>query len=243
LSALVTAIFWLLFAATSPLACVLGVLLWVVTTPFDPDRRILHGFLCRWSFQYLRWNPAWDVRVLHRERLPRGPAVLVANHQSMADIVVVMGLYHPFKFVSKASLFRLPLVGWLMKLAKYVRVERGKAHSMAKMMDDCRGWLARGMPVLIFPEGTYSPDGKLLPFKRGAAALAIGAQVPLVPVLIEGTRSLVVEDGPWMSPRCRVRLTVLEPIGVAELGSDDAALTERVRRLLEAGLEAGAASR
>lgn len=236
MSALVTAVFWLLFALTSPLACVLGVLVWAVSAPFDPDRRLLHAFLCRWCFQYLRWNPAWDVRVLHRELLPKGPAVLVANHQSMADIVVVMGLYHPFKFVSKASLFSLPMVGWLMKLAKYVRVERGKAHSMANMMQDCRHWLSRGMPVLIFPEGTYSPDGKLLPFKRGAAALAIGAQVPVVPVLIEGTRSLVVEDGPWMSPRCRVRVTVLEPIAAADLGGDAAALTERLRRLFEAGL-------
>ncbi|MHB8878350.1 MAG: lysophospholipid acyltransferase family protein [Myxococcaceae bacterium] len=233
MSALVTAVFWLLFAVTSPIAFVLGVLLWAVSAPFDPDRRLLHAFLCRWSFQYLGWNPGWDIRVLHRERLPAGAAVLVANHQSMADIVAVMGLFHPFKFVSKASLFSLPMVGWLMTLARYVRLERGKAHSTARMMTDCRFWLARGMPVLIFPEGTYSPDGKLLPFKVGAAVLAITAKVPIVPVLIEGTRSLVIEDGPWMSPRCRVRVTVLPPIEAAELGEDEQELTARVRKLFE----------
>ena len=236
MSALVTAVFWLLFAATSPIAFAIGALLWAASLPFDPNRRLLHGFVCRWTFQYLRWNPAWDIQVLHRERLPAGPAVLAANHQSMADIVAAMGLYHPFKFVSKASLFRLPLVGWLMTMAKYVRVERGKAHSMARMMDDCRHWLARSEAVLIFPEGTYSPDGSLLPFKRGAAVLAIGARVPVVPVLIEGTRSLVIEDGPWMSPRCRVRVTVLPPIEVGELGDDAAELTARLRKRFEAAL-------
>lgn len=233
---LVTAVFWLLFAATLPLAFVLGTVLWAVTLPFDPNRRVLHAFICRWSFAYLRWNPGWDVKVLHRERLPAGPAVLAANHQSMADIIAVMGLFHPFKFVSKASLFSLPFVGWLMRLAKYVHLERGRVRSMARMFADCRAWLARGVPVLLFPEGTYSPDGRLLPFKRGAATLAIEARVPLVPVVIEGVRSLVVEDGPWLHARCRVRVTVLPPIEVAELGSDEVELTERLRRRFEEAL-------
>lgn len=227
---LVTVLFWLLFALTAPVAFLLGVALFALTAPFDPDRRVLHAFICRWTFQYLRWNPAWDVEVLHRERLPQGAAVLVANHQSMADIVASMGLFYPFKFVSKGSLFHLPLVGWMMTLLRHVRVERGRRSSMQAMMTTCKGWLERQMAVLIYPEGTYSADGQLLPFKRGAFALAIECQVPLVPILIEGTRELVLGDGPWMSPTCRVRVTVLPPLQRDELGKDDQALADKVRR-------------
>ncbi len=228
---LVTILFWLVFASSSLVAFLIGVLLFLATAAFDPHRAILHAFICRWTHGYLLLNPAWDVKVLHRERLPPGASVLVANHQSMADIVASMGLRHPFKFVSKSSLFSLPVVGWMMSLLRYVRVERGRPHSMQKMLEDCRRWIRRGVPVLIYPEGTYSTDGKLLPFKRGAFLLAIQEQVPLVPVLIEGTPGLVHEDGPWLSARCRIRVTVMPPIEVEELGGNEEALSARVRAL------------
>ncbi len=233
---LVTALFWLVFAATAPIGFVLGVLLAVATAPFDRDRRLVHLFICRWVFSYLKLNPLWDVRVHGRERIPAGPSVIIANHQSMADIVACMGLMRSFKFVSKTSLFSLPLIGWMMSLAKYVSVERGKLRSARQMLDQCRYWLHRRMPILFFPEATYSPDGRLLPFKRGAFVLAIEEKVPMVPVLIEGTAGLVVEDGPWLNPRCAIRITVLKPIEVGELGEDDDELTGRVRALFVGAL-------
>jgi len=233
---LVTALFWLAFAATAPIGFVLGVLLFAASAPFDPQRRLVHLFICRWCFTYLKLNPLWDVRVEGRGRIPPGPSVIIANHQSMADIVACMGLMRSFKFVSKSSLFSIAVVGWMMTLAKYVSVERGKPHSTQQMLDRCRYWLRRGMPVLIFPEGTYSTDGQLLPFKRGAFALAIEQGVPIVPVLIEGTTGLVIEDGPWMNPRCKIRITVLEPLQATALGNDDEELTARVRALFERAL-------
>lgn len=234
---LVTALFWLAFVATAPIGFVLGVLLAAASAPFDPQRRLVHLFICRWCFTYLQLNPLWDIRVEGRRRMPPGPSVIVANHQSMADIVACMGLMRSFKFVSKSSLFSLPLVGWMMTLAKYVSVERGKPHSTQQMLDRCRYWLRRGMPVLIFPEGTYSTDGKLLPFKRGAFALAIEEGMPIVPVLIEGTTGLVIEDGPWLNPRCKIRITVLEPLEITALGHDDEELTQRVRALFARALD------
>lgn len=209
---LVSIVFWLVFVLTSPIGFLLGLWVWLAALPFDPDRRALHRFLCRWTFTYLRLFPGWDVRVEGREHLPKGPCVFVANHQSMADVVVVMGLATQFKYVSKASLFQLPLVGWMMRLAQYVSLERGSAHSTHRMMEKCRAWLRRGMPVLIFPEGTYSDGSRLLPFKRGAFALAAEEQVPLVPVVVEGTTGLIVGDGPWLSPRCRIRVKVQPPV-------------------------------
>jgi 1-acyl-sn-glycerol-3-phosphate acyltransferase len=234
---LVTIWFGLVFLVTAPVCTVLGVLLWLVSTPFDRNRALLHAFVCHWChWLYLSIWPGWHVRVEGRELLPPGPAVIVANHQSAADILATMGLFRPFKFVSKESLFRLPMVGWLMSLMEYVPVKRGHVHAMDRMLEDCRGWLRRGVAVLIFPEGTYAPPGQRLPFKRGAFRLAIEERVPVVPVVLEGTTQLLEGDGPWMGVRARVRVRVLPPLPVESLGQDETALAERVRALYSESL-------
>ncbi|MGQ0506826.1 MAG: lysophospholipid acyltransferase family protein [Myxococcaceae bacterium] len=232
--ALVTVYFWSVFALTAPVLFLLGALLFLLTAPFDPDRRLIHAYICRVTFTYLKIVPGWRVRIQGRELLPRGPCVIVANHQSMADILACMGLFHPFKFVSKASLFGVPLVGWMMTLARYVSVERGKAKSTYRMLESCRFWLRRGVPVLIYPEGTYSGGRQMLPFKRGAFVLAIEEQVPLVPVALRGTSEIIFEDGPWMNPRAKAKVQVLAPISPQQLGRDEEALSNHVRALLEA---------
>ena len=211
-SAAVTVAFWVVVGLTMPLLFLVAALIFAVTAPFDPDRRVLHAFVCRSCHAYLRVNPLWRVRVEGRERIPRGPSVLVVNHQSMADVAACMGLHRPFKFVSKASLFSLPVVGWAMKMLRYVRLERGRPHSTRAMLDQCRHWLRRGLAVLMFPEGTYAPGAALLHFKPGAFVLARDERVPMVPVLISGTRDLVVGDGPWMAPRVNIRIRVLDPL-------------------------------
>ena len=211
-SVAVTVAFWLVAALTMPVLFVVVTLVFLVTAPFDPDRRALHAFVCRTCHAYLHLNPLWRVRVVGREHIPPGASVLVVNHQSLADVAACMGLHRPFKFVSKASLFSLPLVGWAMRMLRYVRLERGRPHSTRVMLEDCRRWLRRGMAVLMFPEGTYAPGEALLHFKPGAFLLARDEHVPLVPVLLSGTRALVVGDGPWMAPRVDILVRVLEPV-------------------------------
>jgi 1-acyl-sn-glycerol-3-phosphate acyltransferase len=234
---IVTVVFAVVFALTAPVCLVVCAVLWLIGAIADPDRHWVHAFLSRWGFQYFRVNPFWRIRVEGRERIPDGPSVLVVNHQSLADVVAVLGLYRRFKFVSKASLFQLPLVGWSMGLARYMRVVRGRPHSTQLMLEDCRAWLRRGVAVLIFPEGTYAPPGRLLPFKRGAFRLAIEERVPLVPVVLEGTRGLVLGDGPWLEPRSRIRVRVLPPWPSSELGTDEGALADRVRELYRRELD------
>jgi len=234
-SAAVTVAFWVVVGLTMPLLFLVAALIFAVTAPFDPDRRVLHAFVCRSCHAYLRVNPLWRVRVEGRERIPRGPSVLVVNHQSMADVAACMGLHRPFKFVSKASLFSLPVVGWAMKMLRYVRLERGRPHSTRAMLDQCRHWLRRGMSVLMFPEGTYAPGAALLHFKPGAFVLARDERVPMVPVLISGTRDLVVGDGPWMAPRVNIRIRVLDPVDFpagADAVQVAAAMRERFAREL-----------
>jgi 1-acyl-sn-glycerol-3-phosphate acyltransferase len=221
--------YWLVFTSTILVGIVVASLLWLVTLPFDRQRRAVHWLICAWGHQYLRAWPLWSTRVEGREKLPKEPCVIIANHQSMADIIAVLGLYYPFKFVSKASLFSVPVLGWLMKMARYVSVERGRVKSMNEMMEACRTWLRAGMSVMIFPEGTYASDGHLLPFKTGAFVLAIEERVPIAPVVLEGTPQLIFEDGPWLSPTARIRVRVMEPISPEELGTDAEAAAAKVR--------------
>ena len=234
-SAAVTVAFWMVVGLTMPLLFLVAALLFAVTAPFDPDRRVLHAFVCWSCHAYLHVNPLWRVRVEGRERIPRGASVLVVNHQSMADVAACMGLHRPFKFVSKASLFSLPVVGWAMKMLLYVRLERGRPHSTRAMLDQCRHGLRRGIAVLMFPEGTYAPGAALLHFKPGAFVLARDERVPMVPVLISGTRDLVVGDGPWMAPRVNIRIRVLDPLDFpagADAVQVAAAMRERFAREL-----------
>jgi len=234
-SAAVTVAFWVVVGLTMPLLFLVAALIFAVTAPFDPDRRVLHAFVCRSCHAYLRVNPLWRVRVEGRERIPRGPSVLVVNHQSMADVAACMGLHRPFKFGCQASLFSLPVVGWAMKMLRYVRLERGRPHSTRAMLDQCRHWLRRGLAVLMFPEGTYAPGAALLHFKPGAFVLARDERVPMVPVLISGTRDLVVGDGPWMAPRVNIRIRVLDPVDFpagADAVQVAAAMRERFAREL-----------
>jgi len=231
-SVAVTLLFSLVLLLTAPVCVALGLLLLAVTFPFDADRRALHALVCRWTFGYLRLNPFWRIRVEGRELLPAGPAVLVANHQSLSDIVVAMGLFHPYKFVSKVSLFRLPLVGWMMRLIRHIPLHRGHPRSTRAMLETSRAWLRRGVAVFFFPEGTYAEGEEMLPFKGGAFRLAIEEQVPVVPVLLQGTRALVAGDGPWLAVRADVRLTVLPPRLPAP-GTDAEALAEEVRAALQ----------
>ena len=227
-----TAVFGLWFLLTAPVCTVLGALLWLVTLPFDKNHALLHAFVCRWChLVYLRAWPGWRVSVEGRELLPPGPAVLISNHQSAMDIVTAMGLFHPFKFVAKSSLFNVPMVGWMMTLMEYVPVERGHPHAMEKMLEDSRRWLRRGVAVFVFPEGTYAPVDQRLPFKRGAFRLAIEEKVPVVPVMLEGTTDIIEGDGPRMHAWATVRVRVLPPLPVESLGDDETVLAARVRAL------------
>lgn len=205
--------YWVFVAATMPLFFLVALAIFLVTLPFDRRRVALHLFSCFWASFYVYANPLWRVRFTGRDKLPcRGPAVIVANHLSLVDILVLYGLYRPFKWVSKAELFRIPIVGWNMVLNDYVRLRRGDRESIRAMMDHCRRHLARGAPVLIFPEGTRSATGALQPFKDGAFRLAMDAAVPVFPVAIRGTYDTVPKSGLVLRNRMDGVVQVLAPL-------------------------------
>ncbi|HYO65101.1 MAG TPA: lysophospholipid acyltransferase family protein [Archangium sp.] len=238
-------LFWSFFVASSAVLFCVALVLFVVTWPFDRDGRVLHLFSCGWAQLYFWVNPGWRLRIQGRERLPwHGPAVLVSNHQSLGDILVLFGLYRPFKWVSKASNFKLPFLGWNMYLNRYVGLVRGDKESIAKMMAQCERWLERGVPVLLFPEGTRSPDTQMRPFKDGAFRLAHAKGCPLIPMVLTGTGDTLAKHGLLIRFRANCEVSVLAPVDPRAF-PDPAALRDHVFGLMQqekVRLESGAAA-
>ncbi|HUL58090.1 MAG TPA: lysophospholipid acyltransferase family protein [Anaeromyxobacteraceae bacterium] len=229
-------VYWAYAVAIMPPLMAGAILIWLVTLPFDRRRVVLHLYSCVWGSLYVWSNPLWRVRIEGREKLPwKGPAVLVANHLSLLDILVLYDLFRPFKWVAKAELFKVPFVGWNMWINDYVRVLRGDRESIKEMMDHCRRHLARGTPVLLFPEGTRSQDGRLQRFKDGAFRLATDAGCPLFPIAISGTFDALPKHGLVMRDRARILVKVLEPLHPQDFASSDA-LRDAARAAIAAAL-------
>ena len=229
-------LYWIFFVLTLPFMFAVALVVFVLTAPFDRRRVALQLWSCAWASFYVVVNPLWRARVVGREKLPwNGAAVLVANHLSMLDILVLYGLFRPFKWVSKAELFRVPFVGWNMWLNDCVPVWRGDRESVRRMMAHCRAHLARGAPVMIFPEGTRSQDGRLQAFKDGAFRLAVDANVPVIPIAISGTSEALPKHGLVLRQRMRAEVRVLDPIHPAAFDGPDA-LREAVRDAIAAAL-------
>jgi 1-acyl-sn-glycerol-3-phosphate acyltransferase len=192
-----SAAIWLYLGISMPLLSGVMAVLWLLTAWFDRRRRVCIAFGSLWANHYNWLSPAWGVRSVEgRESFDRrGTYVLVANHQSLGDILMLYALWHHFKWVSKKSLFKVPGLGWAMWLQGHAGLERGHGPSIVKMMKDCKTHLARGSSIAMFPEGTRSLDGRMRPFKRGAFTLAVEAGVAIVPVIIEGTRNLLPKNG------------------------------------------------
>ncbi len=210
-----------------------ALVIWAVTLPFDRNGRVLHLYSCFWAQIYMYVNPLWHLRVEGRANLPwRGSAVLVANHESLGDILVLFGLYRPFKWVSKASNFKLPFIGWNMWLNRYVPLVRGDRESVGKMMAACERWLARGVPILMFPEGTRSADGQIKAFKEGAFQLAVKMRCPVIPVVLTGTARTLPKHGLVLTTGANCLVRVLPPVHPEAVGDNVPALLEHVRNLM-----------
>jgi len=226
-------LFWAFFVLTLPPMFAVALAIFLVTFPFDRNGLVLHLFSCFWGQLYIHVNPLWRTRVEGRSLLPwKGGAVLVANHESMADILVLYGLYRPFKWVSKASVFKAPFLGWNMWLNRYIPLVRGDKESIATMMAQCHRWLARGVPVLMFPEGTRSEDGVVKAFKDGAFKMAVAARCPVYPIVLTGTARTLPKHGYLLEESVNALVRVLPPVDVAPFGEDFAALRDHVRNLI-----------
>ena len=209
----------------------------IVLYPFDRKRKIAHAQCFWWSDAVTALNPYWKVEVKGLENIDKKKKyVVVANHQSLADIVLMYKTKMQFKWVAKDSLFKLPVLGWNMMLAKHIRLERGDFSSIKKVYKEASEWLDKGISVVFFPEGTRSDNNEMGPFQNGAFKLAIKEKVPVLPVLIEGTKN-AIPKGSWrFSTRTTCAIKVLAPIETSDfLPNDFARLRDMARTRLETG--------
>lgn len=204
----------------------------LVALPFDRKRNTAHWFARLWARSMLHVYPGWNVSVEGAERLREiggdGASVICANHESMADIIALYYLGHPFKWISKREVFYAPLIGIAMILAGYIPLKRGDKESIRRCMAKAREWLGRGVSIMMFPEGTRSLDGRVKPFKEGAFRMSLDAGVPIVPVAIHGPRDLLAK-GSWLfAPRARIVVRV-GPVIRPRPGVNDPAEADRLR--------------
>ena len=178
-----------------------------------------------WHFT-VEGEPPKDIRAR--------PYVVVSNHVSMADPFLLSWLPWDMRWVAKEELFRIPLLGTLIRMGGDIPLRRGDGESVRAMFSACRHTLRHGLSVMIFPEGTRSRDGELGAFKDGAFRLAIEEQVPILPIAIEGTHDCIVKGSRRLG-RARAVARILPAIESRGLGVEDA---PRVRDLARARIGA-----
>jgi 1-acyl-sn-glycerol-3-phosphate acyltransferase len=194
---------------------------WLVTRPFD-SRRILSGRMLRIvAMSAAKTSLMWrfDIHGPLPARKPKR-TVCVSNHCSHTDVFLISHLPWEMKWLAKKSLFKIPFIGWGMWLVGDVAVVRSSPQAAKAALDECARWLDRGVPVMIFPEGTRSETLDLLPFKDGAFRMAIQTQAEILPMAVAGTHNALPKHGAFPgSARGLVR--VGEPIPTQGLTLSD----------------------
>ncbi len=227
-------LFWAFITVSSLVMFPIAVIVWAVTLPFDRRKVVLHQFTCFWASLYTWLNPVWRVRVRHRERLHRGgPTVMVANHLSLLDILILFRLFTHFKWVSKIENFRVPCIGWNMRLNQYIPLRRGDRESVVRMMRACEQTLAAGSSIMMFPEGTRSTSGRMRTWKTGAFELALASRVPIQPIVLMGSGNALPKRGFVLQGRHEIEVVILDPILPETFeGKSAEDLTEHVREIV-----------
>jgi len=212
---------WFVFAVCLLVWLPMMAAVWLVTAPFDPSRYWAGYLFRKLPVVHQRLNPLWTFRVAGAMPTdPRNPYVVVSNHESFVDILLISHLPWEMKWLSKKEMFRIPVGGWLMRMARDIELDRGDRTSADAALATCRDRLDDHVSVMIFPEGTRSTSGDLLPFKDGAFRLAIDAGVPILPLAVHGTVTAMRKHD-WRQGRSTAEVHVLEPVATDGLGPDD----------------------
>ncbi len=198
---------------TSSVFFLIALVIWCFTYPFDQRLWLLHRFTCFWASLYIWVFPPWSVTIHGRENIdPDETYVIVSNHQSLVDILVAFTLFSHFKWVSKAELFNIPLIGWNMSLNRYIKLRRGNSKSIKKMYTACERHLNEGSSIYLFPEGTRSESGHMRNFKEGAFVLAKRLNKPILPLVINGSRTALPKNSFNFHGETHVEVEVLPAI-------------------------------
>jgi 1-acyl-sn-glycerol-3-phosphate acyltransferase len=225
---------WLVFGIATLTMLPVMLVLYALTIWRDPGRYLVGRAFRQIGVLTFLVNPLWTVRISGvRIENPRRPFVVVSNHESFADILLLCNLPWEMKWMSKVEILRIPYLGWMMRLAGDIPVDRGSRESAVKAMELSRQTLKNRVSVMIFPEGTRSTGDELLPFKDGAFRLAIKTGVAILPLALVGTRDALAKHD-WRFGRADAHVRVLPPVEVTgyTLRTVDE-LKEKVRMLID----------
>ena len=231
---------WFSSIAFVLLAFPVSLILWLLALAFDRRRLMNNRWMVIQGIVLTKMSPFWKVITEGREKIDQKQAyIIVPTHQSMLDIVFFNMLRHRLRWVSKMEVFRVPVLGWEMKMVKYIELVRGNKSSVIRMMEKCVESLQDGISVVLFPEGTRSLTGAIGKFKTGAFQLAVRTDKPLLPVLIDGTGEILPKKGIIFGSRRTVRIRVLDPIFPGQFGTGDPEeLAARVHSIMVAAMDA-----
>jgi 1-acyl-sn-glycerol-3-phosphate acyltransferase len=196
----------------------------LVVSLFSSSGRAQHRCARMWA-RMLLWAAGVTVELEDLEKIPPGGSfVFVSNHRSYFDVPMILSsIPVQLRFFAKKSLFYIPFIGFHMKRAGYLSVNRGNARdSLRSMSEGAKAIQEKGISVLLFPEGTRT-QGEMGSFKDGAAYIAIKAGVPIVPIGVMGTRH-ILPSGSWKLRSGKVRLKIGDPVPTL-----DVPLSERTR--------------
>ena len=203
----------ILFITASLIWFPVAVLLRVATGWFDRRLVILHLFSSVWASSYSWFSPIWSVSITGRKNAdPQKAYIMACNHQSLLDIPFLYRLFIHFKWVSKASLFKIPVIGWNLSLNRHIRLERSSTTSQRKMLRLCAKNLQNGSSIMIFPEGTRSRNGELRAFKEGAFLIALQQKTDILPIVLDGSYKALPEKGFFPNRKQKIQLHVLPAI-------------------------------
>jgi 1-acyl-sn-glycerol-3-phosphate acyltransferase len=212
----------------------------IASSLFDRRGRVAHRCARLWSWLILKTTGV-RVTVEGLERVRAGTTyVFVSNHQSIYDTPVIFAsLPFQLRIIAKESLARFPVLGWHLRRGGHLFVDRRKPDRPG-ILKRWRSLVADGLSLIIYAEGTRSPDGRVARFKAASFLLAIEAGLPVVPVAVIGTRQ-VMPKGRLQTEPANVRLVVHDPIPAPALEhpsvADARALAERVREVVAATVE------
>lgn len=208
-------VFYLWFLATFLPITILCALLVILLAPFWPKK---HGAKLRriaeaWGWLGIRVTFC-PIYVYGREKIPNKPGIIISNHQSLFDILAGLGFYPvDFLFLSKAEVFKIPLVGPAMRKVGYIPVNRSSPRQAARSLDTVAERIRENNRVLIYPEGTRSKNARnLLPFKAGAFQVAEKHSFPIFPIVLYGTQETRPMSSNVLLFPHRIAIQVLDPI-------------------------------
>jgi len=201
---------------------------------FDRKGNAIHSIARMWARIHL-WICGIRVVIKGTERIQNPPYIFMCNHQSALDIFSLLSsLPLSFRWIAKRELFFIPFFGWAIKRAGYISLDRKNPREALKAIEEAATRIREGLNIIIFPEGTRSKDGKLLPFKKGGFSLAVRSGVPIVPVGIQGTYRLQPKGSFIPKEKGIVYIRIGTPIMIGEKNrSATGRIMEETRKQIE----------